>query len=123
MLIVATENSRGGETFVMNMPSCKIIDIAQVMIEQYGTGDVPIKQLGMRPGERLHETLISEDESGRSIHFDGQYFVILPAFSIEGLQEHYASCPPVYFSSYHSERSLMTKDEVRRMLQTGGFLA
>ncbi|MCM3337615.1 polysaccharide biosynthesis protein [Paenibacillus sp. MER TA 81-3] len=123
MLIVATEKSRGGETFIMNMPSCKIIDIAQVMIEQFGTGDVPIKQLGMRLGERLNETLISEDESGRSIHFDDQYFVILPAFPIEGLQEHYADCPPIYFQSYHSESSLMTKDEVRRMLKTGGFLA
>lgn len=122
MLFIATEKSKGGETFVLHMPSCRISDMAQVFIEESGRDDSKIKHLGLRPGEKLNETLISECESHRTIHFNQSYFVILPTYQSPELQEHYSTCEPVRFDSYHSESSLMTKDEVRQMLETGGFL-
>lgn len=121
MLFIATEQSMGGETFVLHMPSCKISDMAEVFIEESRRNDIGIKVLGLRPGEKLNETLISECESHRAIHFNQDYFVILPTYQSPELQVHYANCQPVGFHSYHSESSLMTKEEVKQMLETGGF--
>lgn len=123
LLLKATEESRGGEVFVTKMPACSIKDLAQVLIDDLSTSTIQIKETGIRPGESLSEALISEFESASSIHLDDHYYVILPPFPIEGLQEAYASCPPVDFQSYDSNHVLMSKAAIKEMLQQGGFLA
>ncbi|OPH58138.1 UDP-N-acetylglucosamine 4,6-dehydratase [Paenibacillus ferrarius] len=123
LLFKATIESRGGEVYVLKMPACSIKDLAQVLIEDLSTAEIPIHVTGARPGESLKETLISEFESSNSISLDDHYYVIFPPFHIEGLQESYATSIPVEFHSYHSDHSLMSKQEIRGMLQKGGFLA
>lgn len=122
LLLKATEVSRGGEIYVTKMPACRIKDLAQVLIEDLSAGDIQINETGIRPGESLSEALISEFESIHSIHLDDHYYVILPPFSIEGLQEAYASYLPVHFQCYDSDQTLMSKPAIREMLQKGGFL-
>jgi UDP-N-acetylglucosamine 4,6-dehydratase/5-epimerase len=65
---------RGGEIFVPKIPSVKITDLADALAPG-------IKQtvVGIRPGEKLHEILISEDE-GYLTRDCGNHFVIAPAF-------------------------------------------
>lgn len=123
LLLKATEDSRGGEVYVTKMSSCSIKDLAQVLIEDLSTSEIQITETGIRPGERLNESLISEFESATSINLDDHYFVILPPFPIQGLQEYYAASNPVDFHSYHSSQLLMSKPEIREMLQKGGILA
>ncbi|KEK22945.1 UDP-N-acetylglucosamine 4,6-dehydratase family protein [Bacillus gaemokensis] len=122
LLFKATYEGRGGEIFVMKMPACKIIDLAEVLIEDTGNKKVHITEIGMRPGEKLSEMLLSEVESKTSVCFDKDYFVVLPSIQIEGLQEHYSSYPPVNLSNYSSQQGLMQKYEVKQMLKKGGFL-
>ncbi|EMS77659.1 polysaccharide biosynthesis protein [Desulfotignum phosphitoxidans] len=75
----------GGEVFVTKMPVIRIKDLAVVMIEEfskqygYNPGDIEIKTIGSKPGEKLYEELMSEEETARTIELE-KYFIILPAF-------------------------------------------
>ncbi|MDO6657633.1 polysaccharide biosynthesis protein [Anaerobacillus sp. 1_MG-2023] len=122
LLFKATYESRGGEIFVMKMPTCKIIDLAEVLIESSGVKNVKIREQGIRPGEKLHEILFSEYESQSTVYYDKEYFVILPAIKITGLNERYANFQPVTLKNYNSGEDVMTKAEIKAMLIKGGFI-
>ncbi|TMU87701.1 SDR family NAD(P)-dependent oxidoreductase [Bacillus sp. BHET2] len=123
LLFKATYESHGGEIFVMKMPTCKIIDLAQVLIDQYSPDqEVTIEELGIRPGEKLHELLLTEFESHNTIAYDNEYFVILPTIPIEGLMEYYEEFPQVDLDTYSSSDNIISYDEIKIMLKDGGFL-
>ncbi|BCB03447.1 SDR family NAD(P)-dependent oxidoreductase [Bacillus sp. KH172YL63] len=123
LLFKATYESHGGEIFVMKMPTCKIIDLAQVLIDQYSPDkEVTIEELGIRPGEKLHELLLTEFESHNTIVYDNEYFVILPTIPIEGLMESYQDFPQVDLDTYSSSDNIIPYDEIKTMLKDGGFL-
>jgi UDP-N-acetylglucosamine 4,6-dehydratase/5-epimerase len=65
----------GGETFIPRLPSMGIMDLAKVIAP-----DCEIKITGIRPGEKLHEVLISEDEARHTVALEDQ-FVILPEYA------------------------------------------
>ncbi|NMO95241.1 polysaccharide biosynthesis protein [Paenibacillus lemnae] len=123
LLFKASIESVGGEIFVMMMPTCRIVDLAEVLIEDSGKKDVTLLETGVRPGEKIHEILMSDFESLTTIAYDDQYLVILPALDIPGIKEHYADKEPVEFKSFSSEFNLMTKQEIRDILKRGGFLS
>lgn len=122
LLFKATFESVGGEIFVMKMPTCRIIDLAQVLIDASNQKDVKIEILGVRPGEKIHELLLSEYESKNTITFDDEYFIILPSIQIEGLKEHYSEFTYVNLKNYNSSTGLMNKEEIRELLLKGGFI-
>jgi UDP-N-acetylglucosamine 4,6-dehydratase/5-epimerase len=122
LVFKATFESVGGEIFVMKMPSCKIIDLAEVLIEASGKTNVGVDVLGIRPGEKLHEILLSEYESTTAIAYDDEYYVILPAIHIDGIKEHYSKYQPVSLEDYNSGTGLMDKAQIEEMLKKGGFI-
>jgi UDP-N-acetylglucosamine 4,6-dehydratase/5-epimerase len=122
LLFKATYESHGGEIFVMKMPTCKILDLAQVLIDEYADGEVEIEESGIRPGEKLHEILLTEFESHNTIAYDNEYFVILPTIPIEGLKEYYKDFAKVDLDTYSSSDNIITYDEIKGMLKDGGFL-
>ncbi|CAH0131731.1 polysaccharide biosynthesis protein [Peribacillus sp. Bi134] len=122
LVFKATFESVGGEIFVMKMPSCKIIDLAEVLIEASGKTNVGVDVLGIRPGEKLHEILLSEYESTTAIAYDDEYYVILPAIHIDGIKEHYSKYQPVSLEDYNSGTGLMDKAQIEEMLKNGGFI-
>jgi FlaA1/EpsC-like NDP-sugar epimerase len=77
--------SRGGEVFVTKMPVIRIIDLAEVMIKllapKYGhkPADIEIVEIGAKPGEKLYEELMSDEEVHRALELRDM-FVITPAF-------------------------------------------
>jgi UDP-glucose 4-epimerase len=73
-IFAAYKEANKGETYIPRVPSARVIDIATALI-----GDRPIKTVitGIRPGEKLHEILISEEECHRSVD-RGNYYAILP---------------------------------------------
>ena len=79
LVFSALENMRGGEIFVLKMkPAKRVIDFAKELIEKCAPDrKIKIKLIGLRPGEKLHETLLTEDESAHSIELKNM-FVILP---------------------------------------------
>ena len=72
-VIRAIENMVGGEVFVPKIPSMKIL----TLVEAIAPG-CAIEQIGIRPGEKLHEVLLSEDEARHAVELDDM-FVITPA--------------------------------------------
>ncbi len=74
LVLRALGEAEGGEIFVPGIPSMNIVDLARAV----EPGCV-IKRIGVRPGEKVHETLISEDESRKARTLEG-LFVILPQF-------------------------------------------
>ena len=79
LVFSALETMQGGEIFVLKMkPARRVIDFAKDFIEQYaGCKKVGIEMIGLRPGEKLHETLMTEDESEHAIELK-DVFAILP---------------------------------------------
>lgn len=122
LLFKASEESVGGEMFVMTMPTCSIMDLAEVLMEDMGI-QAEIVETGIRPGEKLDEILLTEFESRSTVIYDKEYLVILPPLDIPGLQEHYKTYQPVAFDSFCSNLNLMNKQQIRSMLKRGGFLS
>jgi UDP-N-acetylglucosamine 4,6-dehydratase (inverting) len=69
------EHMKGGEVFVPKIPSMRITDLAAV-----AAPSAKIKDIGIRPGEKLHEVLLTEDESRHAKEFDS-YYVVEPEFA------------------------------------------
>ncbi|MBT4764971.1 UDP-N-acetylglucosamine 4,6-dehydratase (inverting) [bacterium] len=67
------ERMDGGEIFVPKIPSVRIVDLAKAMAP-----DLPIKTIGIRPGEKLHEIMCPADDSHLTLEFD-DYFIISPS--------------------------------------------
>jgi UDP-N-acetylglucosamine 4,6-dehydratase/5-epimerase len=67
------ERMQGGEIFVPKIPSMRVVDLANALAPK-----LPIKVIGIRPGEKLHEIMCPTDDSHLTIEFKGHY-VICPA--------------------------------------------
>ncbi len=93
---------QGGEIFVPKIPSVKIIDLAKAMAP-----DVPLKFIGIRPGEKIHEVMCPKDAYHHTLEFD-DHFVICPTinlnrpilFTQNSLCEHGQAVPEDF--EYHS---------------------
>jgi UDP-N-acetylglucosamine 4,6-dehydratase len=72
-VIGCTEQMLGGEVFVPKIPSMKVIDLARAVAPK-----ARIETIGIRPGEKLHEVLISDDEARSTVDVDDM-FVVQPA--------------------------------------------
>jgi len=79
-VIKSIELMKGGEVFVPKIPSMKITDLANAMCP-----DCKIKDIGIRQGEKIHEVLISEEESRHTLEFK-DFYVIEPEFKWWGGQ-------------------------------------
>lgn len=75
-VIRCIEEMQGGEVFVPKIPSMKMVDLAQAVAP-----GAEIKIIGIRPGEKLHEVLISEDEARTTVELDDM-FVVQPAAAL-----------------------------------------
>jgi len=111
----------GGEIFVTKMSACKITDLAEVMIEEL-IGHSNLYEIGIRPGEKLHEVLISEYEAKDTIIFDDSYYVILPALNVNNVREKYKQHEKFVGNYYSSNDTLMDKQEIKGKLKEGGFI-
>ena len=79
-IIESLEMMTGGELYVPKIPSMKIIDLAHAVAP-----DAKLVEIGMRPGEKLHEEMISADDSRRTVILENR-FVVTPVVSEWGYQ-------------------------------------
>jgi FlaA1/EpsC-like NDP-sugar epimerase len=77
LIFAAVRKARRGETFIPRVPSARMVDVAAALI---GDRKIKTEVTGIRPGEKLHEILISEEEAQRTMLRDDQYVIapILP---------------------------------------------
>ena len=87
-VLSSLEMMRGGEIFVPKIPSMKMTDLAAAMAP-----GVPIRIIGIRPGEKLHEMMISADDARTTVDL-GDRYAIEPAF-VEFSREAYAASRPL----------------------------
>ncbi len=73
LVIRAIESMQGGEIYVPKIPSFKVTDVARVVAP-----NVPIYEIGIRPGEKLHEVMITEDDSYFTKEFEDYYTILAP---------------------------------------------
>jgi len=109
-ILAALKDARRGETYIPIMPSAKVIDIATALI-----GERPVKTIitGIRPGEKVHEILVSEEEYNRTIK-RGNYYVILPILpELNSEQLHKG----VLGKEYSSADDVMSENEVKKKLE------
>jgi len=109
-IFAAVREGLPGETYVPRVPSALVINLAKALIDGRA---IEMRNAGIRPGEKVHEILISEEEAHRSVARDA-YYVILPMLP-ELRNEHSGS--PCLSREYSSADNLMTLEETTRMLR------
>ncbi len=109
-VFAAVKGGRPGETYIPRVPSALVTDIADGLI---GDRDIKTEVTGIRPGEKVHEILVSEEEAFRTIE-RGDYYVILPM--LPELRED-ADKQVTLGKEYSSADSLMNKEEVVELLK------
>ena len=124
LLFKAAEDSIGGETFVEHMPSFKLTDLVDVLIEEYGNENTNIIEIGTRPGEKIDEVLVSKYEVSSAFEYEEDYYLILPILYIDGLADHYKyqNLKKVTFNEYSSRTQLYDKVKLKALLRLGGFI-
>jgi UDP-N-acetylglucosamine 4,6-dehydratase/5-epimerase len=116
MVLWALENARGGEIFVPKIPSYRIIDLATAVGPECKTSIV-----GIRPGEKLHEEMITSSDSLNTIDL-GKYYAILPATNEEAVAGYYASVlarhvPPGFSYNSGSNEWFLSVAEIQSLLK------
>lgn len=85
LVMNSTFLAKGGEVFVTKMPVVNISDLAEVMIDLlapefgYDPSQIEIEVIGSKPGEKLYEELVNNEETRRTLEL-ARYFTVLPAF-------------------------------------------
>ena len=127
LVFEATKRAHGGEIFIFKMPAIKLQDLADVVIEEvapkYGKNpeDVERKIIGVRPGERVHEELMTNEEAVNALETDTLFSVLPNLFSedaLKALQNHHVSAVKASVTTYSSHLvSHLSKEEVRSLLK------
>ena len=82
LVLYALKNAKGGEIFVPKLASYRLIDLAKAIVP-----NAEIEFTGIRPGEKIHEEMISYTESANTIEYKN-HFVILPSFRDYSLNDY-----------------------------------
>jgi UDP-glucose 4-epimerase len=108
-IFAAIRSGEPGETYIPRCPSALMTDLAAFLI-----GDRPIKTVitGIRPGEKIHESLISEEEATRTVFGHEGYYALRPMLpELAGPVE-----TPALDGKYSSDKALMTPEELAQFL-------
>lgn len=112
-IFAALYDGEPGEVYVPRLPSARMLDLAEVMI---GGRPIAIQEIGIRPGEKVHELLISPEEAPRT-QLRGAYYVIRPM--LPELAQ--VSEPgPTLTEPYSSASSTAGPAEIARLLEAAG---
>lgn len=124
LLFFAAEEGIGGETYVMNMPSFYIHDLADILVDHYGNHSTKIKIVGKREGEKVHESLISHQEVYHTTYVNEFYYMIAPQIMVNrNLQHSWSEQKKVpHTASFTSKDNLQSKQYLHQLLMEGGFL-
>lgn len=118
-VFAALEMAHPGETLVPRAPAARMVDVATVLI-----GDRPIKQIvtGIRPGEKIHEIMVSEEEAHRAIERSnerGQWYAIQPMLPEVSEDARGSGC---LTTEYSSNDDVLDIDGTRALLERNGLL-
>ncbi|MDP3770376.1 MAG: polysaccharide biosynthesis protein [Candidatus Sungbacteria bacterium] len=123
LLIKAVQEGQGGEILVMKMPACKITDVAAVFARRLGNGKSKTRFVGVRPGEKHFEVLVSRYEVPHTYDL-GSYFVILPKSAGNQTSLLYPKKKKQTLTEEYSSHNAATLNlkEVEQLLEKDGWL-
>lgn len=114
LVIKALEEAKGGETFISKIPSFKITDLAEAMLP-----GCKIKETGIRPGEKLHEIMVTTEDSFTTYEYE-KHFIVYPQMTWNNKQQPDMSGKKVeegfsYSSGNNTE--WLSVEDIRRLLK------
>jgi UDP-glucose 4-epimerase len=113
-LFAALRSAQLGEILVPRLPSARIKDVAEMMI---GEREIELVITGSRPGEKVHELLVSSEEAPRTVEREG-YLAIKPQLpELQGPEEQ-----PALDREFSSADAAISGDELRALLARGHFV-
>lgn len=112
-VIDCIEGMRGGEIFVPKIPSMKVLDMAEAVVP-----GCKIEIIGIRPGEKIHETLLSEDEARHAVERDDR-FVIAPSSVSwsQGAKPEGKALKPGFHYSSDTNTDWLSVGQLRRLVE------
>ena len=117
-VLTSLDLMHGGEIFTPKIPSMKVVDLAAVVAP-----NLPIRTIGIRPGEKLHEVLITADDSRSTLEMDDRY-IIEPIFAFWNRETYTdkGACTVEDGFQYDSNNNedWLTPDGLRTMLEEAG---
>ncbi len=115
LVIKALEESTGGETFISKIPSFKITDLAEAMLPGCRT-----KEIGIYPGEKLHEIMITVEDSATTYEYD-RHYIVYPQVkwnSRQKIDESGKKVPEGFSYSSGNNTEWLSVERIRELLET-----
>lgn len=119
LIFDALRYGTGGEIFLKRMPAMLITDLIKVLKKRYNT-DSAVRIIGLRPGEKLHETLINESELHRAYQFNN-YYVITPSIpqsadtSVPEYITHGTNLQSILEKDYSSDQEVVSPENLEKL--------
>ena len=124
LVLEALGLAKGGENFVLKMPALTIKDLAEVCAKRFSSSPVSIKISGIRPGEKLHESLLTSEEARSTVETDN-LFIIIPQIEIGNIkfkEYTYPSSRPLVSEIYSTQKaSHLSQKEIAMLLDRAGI--
>jgi FlaA1/EpsC-like NDP-sugar epimerase len=125
LVLKTAAEAQGGEIFILKMPVFKLKDLSETLIEEIAPKHnlapkaVKVKVIGLRPGEKMHESLMTEEESTKSLETQ-EMFILLSELIIPNMSELkrvYKNAKMTSKNVYASSKEKpLTKEELRTLL-------
>ena len=114
MVLEAIEHMQGGELYVKKIPSMRMPQLAEAIAPQ-----LKIKEVGIRPGEKIHEQMITKEDAPNTIEFN-DFYIILPQIDLENIEYKYPNAKKVAPDfEYHSGNNdkWLTVEDMRKLIK------
>lgn len=125
LILKANDMAIGGEVFVLKMPVIKLKDLTEVLIEEISDANdlhesIHINEIGLRPGEKMYEQLMTDDEAKIALETE-ELFVLLPPYGGKGreynrLKKHSGESPSPF------NEDVIAKETLRKWILEEGLL-
>ena len=121
-IIESTFLGKSSEVFVPKLKAYSIMDLKDALIEL--VGEVEEEIVSIRPGEKLHETLINTDELRYTWEFDNKYIIFSPFREISEIKVGYPGIKKLEMSDRYSSNSVekISKNELKKIIEESGLL-
>ena len=114
LVIKALAEAKGGETFISKIPSFKVTDLAEAM-----SPGCTIRETGIRPGEKLHEIMVTPEDSHTTYEYD-KHFIVYPQMTWNDRQQPDLSGKKVeegFSYSSGTNKEWLSVEDIRELLK------
>ncbi len=121
-ILKATANGKGSEIFVPKLRAYSVLDVKNALQELIG--DTGEKEIPVRPGEKIHETLINTDEMRYTLENDSNFVILNTLLTDEEISAKYPTMKKSNLTNSYSSNLVdkIPKDELKQIIKKSGLL-